>query len=173
MPLIPPRPTSNQQLPAKEANAVLIADTTADNHPEVMAARARLEQATVDLNRTTLASPVDGVVARRQVQVGQRVQIGMPLMAVVPAVNEIYVDANFKEVQLKKVKPVSPSSCTPTFTAERGFTTASSPALLVDRVLHLPLSLHKCHRQLDQGGTASAGSHPAWIPRNYKHTRSK
>lgn len=92
---------------AKEANAVLIADTTADNHPEVMAARARLEQATVDLNRTTLVSPVDGVVARRQVQVGQRVQIGMPLMAVVP-VNEIYVDANFKEVQLKKVKTGQP-----------------------------------------------------------------
>ena len=92
---------------AKEANAVLIADTTADNHPEVMAARARLEQATVDLNRTTLVSPVDGVVARRQVQVGQRVQIGMPLMVVVP-VNEIYVDANFKEVQLKKVKTGQP-----------------------------------------------------------------
>lgn len=88
---------------AKEANAALIANTTVDNHPDVVAARARLDQAKVDLSRTTLVAPVNGVVARRQVQVGQRVQIGMPLMAVVP-VNEMYVDANFKEVQLAKVK---------------------------------------------------------------------
>ncbi len=88
---------------AKEANAALIADTTEDSHPDVVAARARLEQAKVDLSRTTIVAPMDGVVARRQVQVGQRVQVGMPLMAVVP-VSEMYVDANFKEVQLSKVK---------------------------------------------------------------------
>lgn len=92
---------------AKEANAALIANTTVDNHPDVVAARARLDQAKVDLSRTTLVAPVNGVVARRQVQVGQRVQIGMPLMAVVP-VNEMYVDANFKEVQLAKVKVGQP-----------------------------------------------------------------
>ncbi len=92
---------------AKEANAALIANTTVDNHPDVVAARARLDQAKVDLSRTTLIAPVNGVVARRQVQVGQRVQIGMPLMAVVP-VNEMYVDANFKEVQLAKVKVGQP-----------------------------------------------------------------
>jgi membrane fusion protein (multidrug efflux system) len=88
---------------AKEANTALIAGTTLENHPDVAAARARLDQAKVDLERTTVRAPVDGVVARRQVQVGQRVQIGMPLMAVVP-VSEMYVDANFKEVQLAKVK---------------------------------------------------------------------
>jgi membrane fusion protein (multidrug efflux system) len=88
---------------AKEANAALIAGTTLENHPDVAAARARLDQAKVDLERTTVRAPVDGVVARRQVQVGQRVQVGMPLMAVVP-VSEMYVDANFKEVQLAKVK---------------------------------------------------------------------
>ncbi|MDD2729679.1 HlyD family secretion protein [Malikia sp.] len=92
---------------AKEANAALIADTTVDNHPDVAAARARLEQARVDLGRTTIVAPVDGVIARRQVQVGQRVQVGMPLMAVVP-VSEMYVDANFKEVQLAKVKVGQP-----------------------------------------------------------------
>jgi membrane fusion protein, multidrug efflux system len=88
---------------AKDANAALISDTTVDTNPEVLAARARLDQAKVDLERTVIRAPLDGVVAKRQVQLGQRVQTGMPLMAVVP-VTEMYVDANFKEVQLSKVR---------------------------------------------------------------------
>ena len=88
---------------AKEANAALISHSTVDSNPEVLAARARLDQALVNLERTVLRAPLDGVVAQRRVQLGQRVQPGMPLMAVVP-VNEIYVDANFKEVQLGKVR---------------------------------------------------------------------
>jgi len=92
---------------AKEANAALISDTTVDNNPEVLAARARLDQAKVDLERTVIRAPLDGVVAKRQVQLGQRVQAGMPLMAVVP-VAEMYVDANFKEVQLAKVRMGQP-----------------------------------------------------------------
>ena len=97
--------TANQRsaVAAKEANAALISHSTVDTHPEVAAARARLEQAQVDLARTVLRAPLDGVVAKRMVQLGQRVQPGMPLMAVVP-VHEIYVDANFKEVQLEKVR---------------------------------------------------------------------
>jgi membrane fusion protein (multidrug efflux system) len=91
----------------RDANATLIAGTTVDTNPEVAAARARLEQARVDLGRTVLRAPVDGVVARRQVQLGQRVQPGMPLMAVVP-VQDIYVDANFKEVQLARVRVGQP-----------------------------------------------------------------
>jgi len=87
---------------AHEANAAQISGTTPATHPEVAAARARLEQARVDLSRTVLRAPVDGVVAKRAVQLGQRVQPGMPLMAVVP-VGQMYVDANFKEVQLGKV----------------------------------------------------------------------
>ena len=61
------------------------------------------EQATLDLNRTVFRSPVEGVVAKRQVQLGQRVQQGTPLMFVVPML-ALHVDANFKEVQLRKVK---------------------------------------------------------------------
>ena len=97
--------TANQRsaVAAKEANAALISHSTVDTHPEVTAARARLDQAKVDLERTVLRAPLDGVVAQRRVQLGQRVQPGMPLMAVVP-VHEIYVDANFKEVQLEKVR---------------------------------------------------------------------
>ncbi|HEY6095506.1 MAG TPA: efflux RND transporter periplasmic adaptor subunit, partial [Gallionellaceae bacterium] len=65
-------------------------------------AQARLDKARVDLGRTVIRSPVNGVVARRQVQLGQRVMPSMPLLSVVP-VQDIYVNANFKEVQLKEV----------------------------------------------------------------------
>jgi membrane fusion protein (multidrug efflux system) len=90
-------------LGAKEANAVLIAGVNEENNPEVVLARAKLEQAQLDLERTVIRAPIDGVVAKRQVQLGQRVQAGMPLMTVVPVQN-MHIDANFKEVQLKKVR---------------------------------------------------------------------
>jgi membrane fusion protein, multidrug efflux system len=66
--------------------------------------QARVDKAKVDLARTVIRSPVDGVIARREVQLGQRVQPSTPLLSVVP-VGEMYVNANFKEVQLKKVHP--------------------------------------------------------------------
>jgi len=67
-------------------------------------AQARLDKAKVDDGRTVIRAPVDGVIARRQVQLGQRVQPSTPLLSVVP-VDEMYVNANFKEVQLKDVRP--------------------------------------------------------------------
>ena len=70
----------------------------------VALAQARVDKAKVDLGRTVIRSPIDGVVARREVQLGQRVQPSTPLLDVVP-VSEMYVNANFKEVQLKKVRP--------------------------------------------------------------------
>ncbi len=66
-------------------------------------ARARADQAKVDLSRTVVRAPTDGVVAKRTVQVGQRVPQGAPLLAIVP-VQEMHVDANFKEGQLEKVR---------------------------------------------------------------------
>ena len=92
---------------AKEANAALISNTSAESNPEVVVARARLDQAKVDLERTVIRAPLDGVVAKRQVQLGQRVQPGSPLMTVVP-VSDMYVDANFKEVQLAQVRVGQP-----------------------------------------------------------------
>ena len=89
---------------AKQVNATLIEGTTAETNPEVMLAQARRDQAQVDLDRTTVRAPMDGVIAKRSVQLGQRVQAGAPLMSVVP-VQQMYVDANFKEVQLAKVRP--------------------------------------------------------------------
>jgi len=88
---------------AKQVNATLIEGSTAEDNPEVLLALARRDQAQVDLDRTTVRAPVDGVVAKRSVQIGQRVQAGTPLMSVVP-LQDMYVDANFKEVQLPKVR---------------------------------------------------------------------
>ena len=88
---------------AKQVNATLIEGADAQSNPEVQLAQARRDQAQVDLDRSTVRAPVDGVVARRSVQIGQRVQAGAPLMTVVP-VQRIYVDANFKEGQLGKVR---------------------------------------------------------------------
>ncbi|MDG3444482.1 HlyD family secretion protein [Nitrospirillum amazonense] len=96
---------------SQKVNTVLIADSDVATNPEVMAARARVEQAQVDLGRTTVRAPFDGVVARRQVQVGQRVKADTMLMSVVP-VGEAYVDANFKEVQLAHVRPGQPAELT-------------------------------------------------------------
>lgn len=96
---------------SKDANAALIADTTEETNPEVALARARRDQAAVDLERTVIRAPVDGVIAKRQVQIGQRVQAGTPLLAVVP-IQEMHVDANFKEVQLEKVRAGQPVTLT-------------------------------------------------------------
>ncbi len=92
---------------SRDANAVLIVDATEETNPEVALARARRDQAAVDLERTVIRAPVDGVVAKRQAQLGQRVQAGTPLLAVVP-VQEMHVDANFKEVQLEDVRVGQP-----------------------------------------------------------------
>ena len=59
------------------------------------------------LHRTTLVSPVSGVIAKRSAQVGQRVAAGTPLLAVVPLDN-VWVDANFKEVQLERMRAGQP-----------------------------------------------------------------
>lgn len=86
-------------------------NTTVDSNPEVLLAKARYEQAKIDLERTVIRAPISGIVAKRQVQVGRRVQVGMPLMTVVPT-DHIYVDANFKEVELRDVKVGQPVTLT-------------------------------------------------------------
>jgi membrane fusion protein (multidrug efflux system) len=87
----------------QKANAAHIDNTTVDTNPEVLLAKAKYEQAQVNLTRTVIRAPVSGVVAKRQVQVGRRVQIGEPLMSVVP-IQKMHVDANFKEGDLRHVQ---------------------------------------------------------------------
>ena len=95
----------------RASNAALIPDTNASLNPQVKAAQVRVDQAQLDLDRTVIRAPISGVIARNTVQVGQRVQVGQVLMSVVP-IDNAYVDANFKEVQLKKVKVGQPVEMT-------------------------------------------------------------
>ena len=86
------------------ANEALIAGSTVDTSPEVAAAKAKLEQARLDLQRTVIRAPIDGVITNRQVQVGQRIAAGSAVMTIVP-IGSVFVDANFKEGQLSQVRP--------------------------------------------------------------------
>ncbi|KUM03269.1 HlyD family efflux transporter periplasmic adaptor subunit [Chromobacterium subtsugae] len=72
-------------------------------HPAVVQAVAKLKEAELALARTAIVAPVSGYVARRSAQVGQRVSVGAPLMAVVP-LDQLWVDANFKESQLRHMR---------------------------------------------------------------------
>jgi membrane fusion protein (multidrug efflux system) len=87
----------------KLMNETLIAGTSVQDNPEVVFARAKVEQAQLSQDRTIIRAPVAGVIAKRQVQVGQRVQAGTPILSVVP-VHLMHVNANFKEVQLPRVR---------------------------------------------------------------------
>lgn len=86
-----------------DANDALIEGTNRESAPDVMVAKAKLDKAQLDVERTRIVAPLNGVIAQRSVQVGQRVAPGTLLMSVVP-VSEIFVDANFKESQLEKVR---------------------------------------------------------------------
>lgn len=86
------------------ANEALIRGSNENSAPDVLIAQARLKQALLDLERTEIKAPFDGVVTRRNIQAGQRVAPGAVLMMLVP-VSQLYVDANFKESQLEKVRP--------------------------------------------------------------------
>ncbi|HEF5786891.1 TPA: EmrA/EmrK family multidrug efflux transporter periplasmic adaptor subunit [Burkholderia multivorans] len=93
------------------SNRALTANTTIASHPNVLAAAAKVRDAYLANARNTLPAPVTGYVAKRSVQVGQRVSPGTPLMSVVP-LNAVWVDANFKEVQLKHMRIGQPVELT-------------------------------------------------------------
>ncbi|MCF9046331.1 HlyD family efflux transporter periplasmic adaptor subunit [Acinetobacter nectaris] len=97
---------SNQKVAQSnlDANNALIKGLDQETTPDVLAAQAKVDQAQLNLERTVIKAPVDGVVTNRNVQIGQTVAVGSSLMLVVP-VNKLYVDANFKENQLADVKP--------------------------------------------------------------------
>jgi len=84
------------------ANQAAVDGTTLATHPDVLAASAQLKDAYVAQARSVIAAPVGGLVARRNVQVGQRVAAGTALMSIVP-LETLWVTANFKESQLRHV----------------------------------------------------------------------
>ena len=93
------------------AGAALTSGASVDSNPEVAAAQAKLDQARVDLERTVIRAPIDGIVAKSTVQIGQKVASGASLMTIVP-IQQAYVEANFKEAQLRKVRAGQPVELT-------------------------------------------------------------
>ncbi len=85
------------------SNQSLTEGVAVDQHPNVLRAAARVREAYLALSRVELAAPVDGYVARRSVQLGQRVQAGAPLLSIVE-LDQLWVDANFKEGQLRQLR---------------------------------------------------------------------
>ncbi|PRY06293.1 HlyD family efflux transporter periplasmic adaptor subunit [Paraburkholderia sp. BL25I1N1] len=94
-----------------EANHALTDRTSIEQHPNVQAAASKVRDAYLSYARNTLPAPVTGYVARRSVQVGQRVAPGTPLMAIVP-LDGVWVDANFKESQLRRMRIGQPVTLT-------------------------------------------------------------
>ena len=92
---------------ALEAGKSRVDKTTLENHPDVLNASAKVREAYINFERTALPAPVSGYVAKRSVQLGQRVSPGTPLMAVVP-LDQVWVDANFKEPQLANMRVGQP-----------------------------------------------------------------
>jgi membrane fusion protein (multidrug efflux system) len=93
------------------ANRAWIDGTTIESNPAVRDAAAAVHSAYLNYARTVLPAPVSGFVARRDVQLGERVSTGTPLMAVVP-LDEVWVDANFKESQLDSMRVGQPVTLT-------------------------------------------------------------
>ena len=99
---------------AKEAlvsNQSLTEGTSVAQHPSVLAAAAKVREAYLATQRVALPAPVEGYVAKRTVQLGQRVAAGTPMMSIVP-LNQLWVDANFKEVQLRNIRIDQPVKLT-------------------------------------------------------------
>ena len=99
---------------AKEAlvsNQSLTEGTSVAQHPSVLAAAAKVREAYLATQRVAMPAPVDGYVAKRTVQLGQRVAAGTPMMSIVP-LNQLWVDANFKEVQLRNIRIDQPVKLT-------------------------------------------------------------
>ena len=92
-----------------EANRARVDRTTVQDHPDVQSAAARVREAYLTYARTSLPAPVSGFVAKRSVQLGQRVGPGAPLMAIVP-LDQVWVEANFKEPQLALMRVGQPAT---------------------------------------------------------------
>lgn len=93
------------------ANSALVSGLTEDTDPAVLAAKARRDAAQLNLDRTEIRAPIDGVISRLQVQIGQRLNPGQTIMTIVPLAN-VHVEANFKENQLQRVRIGMPATLT-------------------------------------------------------------
>jgi membrane fusion protein, multidrug efflux system len=94
-----------------EQTLLQIRGTTVATNPDVLAAEARLRNIALSLDYMRIVAPVDGEIAQRTVQLGEQIAAGTPLMAVVP-LDDAWIDANFKEVQLKRMRIGQPVDVT-------------------------------------------------------------
>lgn len=93
------------------ANRALTENTDLQQHPSVLAAAAKLRQTYIDYMRSNIRAPVSGEISKRTAQVGQRIAAGTQLMAIVP-LEQIWVDANFKEKQVRDMRVGQPVTLT-------------------------------------------------------------
>ncbi|RST55165.1 efflux RND transporter periplasmic adaptor subunit [Variovorax sp. MHTC-1] len=93
------------------SNQSLTEGTSVEQHPSVLAAAAKVREAYLATQRVAMPAPVEGYVAKRTVQLGQRVAAGTPMMSIVP-LSQVWVDANFKEVQLRNIRLDQPVKLT-------------------------------------------------------------
>ena len=132
--------------------------TRIEEHPGVLRAAARVREAFLALQRMELVAPISGHIAKRGVQLGQRVAAGAPLMTVV-ALNDLWVDANFKESQLQTLR-IGQS-------AELEADVYGNKVKYHGTVVGMGAGTGaERHRQLDQGGAARAGAHHAGCGRD-------
>lgn len=85
------------------ASGSVSADELTRSENDLALAAANLREAALNLERTTIVSPINGVIAKRQVQIGQLVRAGTPLMVIVP-LDKMHVNANFKENELQHIR---------------------------------------------------------------------
>ena len=93
------------------SNQAMTSGTDVEQHPQVQAAAAKVRETWLAYQRAVLVAPVDGYVAKRTVQLGQRIAAGAPLLSIIP-LDAVWVDANFKEVQLRKIRLGQPVTLT-------------------------------------------------------------
>jgi membrane fusion protein, multidrug efflux system len=94
-----------------DVNQAMTRGMTDTTDPDIAAAQARLDQARLNMDRTTVRAPISGIVTQKQVQIGQRIPAGAVAMLLVP-IESAFVDANFKESQLKNVRVGQAASLT-------------------------------------------------------------
>jgi membrane fusion protein (multidrug efflux system) len=102
------RAALTQAIRQSTSSHALVDGTGVEDNPQVLQAKAAYRDAWIAAQRNTVVAPVTGYVAERSVQLGQHIQAGQALMTVIP-LNSLWVDANFKEVQLRHLRIGQPA----------------------------------------------------------------
>ena len=152
---------ANAELKNAHATPNVVAATKAraeSADAQALRSKAALDQAQLNLGYTTIVAPVDGVVGKRSVQVGDNIGVGQDLMAIVP-LNDVWVTANFKETQLAHMQPGQPVKIKVDTYGGRKWNGHVTQYRRRDRRQVQPAATGECHRQLCEGSAAHSGAH--------------